>query len=218
MGPLGRAAAAQVGASAAIGAAPVVERLLAVSLGVGAVSHLEYATRLLVIPAVMFEGALAPLLLARWTEVITREGRRPARDEVFWFVGKGILLAAAVAAVLFVVSPTLVRLLLGHGRFSAEDEASVSSLLRLLSLAFVATMGALLLERLYLASRKNHMLAGLSMGRALVRILTVWTLLPSSRLLAFPIGYAVADWCYLLALFALLGPITVGAERAASGS
>ena len=64
---LSAAVGAQTAATVAIGVAPVVERLLAISLGAGSVSHLEYAIRLLVIPGVLFEGALAPLLLARLT-------------------------------------------------------------------------------------------------------------------------------------------------------
>ena len=51
--------------------APVIEKLLAVRLGPGSASHLEYATRVLIIPAVLFDGALAPLLLSRWSRAVT---------------------------------------------------------------------------------------------------------------------------------------------------
>jgi putative peptidoglycan lipid II flippase len=201
---LARAASAQVGASAAIGAAPVVERLLAASLGVGAVSHLEYAMRLLSVPAVLFDGALVPLMLARWTSQITTTGVAPSRQDVLRVLRKGLGLAAAIAGVLALCATPLVQLLLEHGRFTPADARTVATVLRALSIAYVANMGASLLERYYIASMRNRTLAALSGGRAALRLLTVWLLLQGQGLLAFPIGFAVSEWTYLLMLFLLM--------------
>ncbi len=199
-----RATMAQAMASAATGIAPLVERLLAVSLGAGAVSHLEYAVRLLIVPAVLFDGALAPLLLARWTSQIHTEGAHPRSSDVLRSVGRGMALAAGIATLVVVFAPSFVRLVLGRGRFGPEDVVVVSSVLRVLAVGFVATMGALLLERLYLASTRNRVLAGLSLGRAALRLGTVVALLPSRGILAFGFGYVVADWAYLIALVVLI--------------
>jgi hypothetical protein len=65
-------------------------------------------------------------------------------------------------------------------------------------------MGALLLERLYLASTRNRVLAGLSIARAALRLGTVVALLPSRGILAFGFGYVIADWAYLVALIVLI--------------
>jgi putative peptidoglycan lipid II flippase len=205
-----RAAGAQAVGAAAQGTAPLAERLLAVALGAGGVSHLEYATRLLAIPTVLFEGALAPLLLARWSRDIVALGREPPRGEVLRLIARGMLLAVACAAVLALAAPLVVSSLLGHGRFSASDVAAVASLLRFLTVGFVATMGALLLERLYLAGRRNRTLAGLAFGRVGIRVASAWLFLPRLGLGAFAVGYALADWAYLLALVGLL---RVGAAR-----
>jgi len=204
LAPLGRAAAAQVGASAAIGAAPVIERLLAVSLGVGAVSHLEYALRLLVVPSVVFEGGIIPLVLARWTQQIAAQNVPPARRDVLRVVAKGAGLALVIAVLLGVCAPVIVRILLVHGRFTHQDETAVSSLLRMLALAFVANMGAQLLERHYIASTRNWTLALLQLARAALRVGTMWRLLPVVGLTAFAIGFTVADWTYFLALLLCL--------------
>lgn len=215
---LGRAAFAQATASAAIGVTPVVERLLAVSLGAGAVSHLEYAVRLLIVPAVLFDGALAPLLLVRWTRHITREGTAPLSRDVLRSVGRGMALAAGLAALVVLFAPFFVSLLLEHGRFGSADAMVVVSVLRVLAIGFVATMGALLLERLFLASARNRVLAALSVGRAALRLSAVVTLLPSRGILAFGFGYVIADWAYLLALIVLLRtPAIVGATPVRSG-
>jgi len=206
-----RAVAAQAVGGAAGGAAPLVERLLAVSLGAGGVSHLEYAARLLAVPAVLFDGAIAPLLLARWSQEIAAHGHEPPRAEVLRIVAKGLALALACALALVAAAPLVVHLLLAHGRFTSTSEVAVASLLQLLSVGFVATMGALMLERFYLASTRNRTLAVLSFCRAAIRVLSVWLLLPSSGLTAFAIGYALADWSYLVILVALLRPASAAA-------
>jgi putative peptidoglycan lipid II flippase len=203
-GPLWRAAAAQAAASAAIGLTPVVERLLAVGVGAGAVSHLEYAVRLLIVPAVFFDGALAPLLLAKWTSQIARTREAPATRGVLRAVGRGVLLAGACSVLLVLFAPLVVRVLLAHGRFGSADTVVVVSLLRVFAVGFVATMGALLLERLFLAATRNRLLASLSVGRAVVRLGTVVALLPTRGILAFAWGYVVADWLYLFTLIALI--------------
>ena len=201
---LARAASAQAGASAAIGAAPLVERLLAATLGVGAVSHLEYAMRLFSVAGVLFDGALVPLILARWTSQITTTGVAPSRREVLRVLGKGLGLAAGIAGVLALFAPRVVQLVLEHGRFTPADAVAVARVLQALSIAYVANMGASLLERYYIALMRNRTLATLSVGRAAVRLLTVWLLLRREGLLAFPIGFAVSDGAYLLTLVLLM--------------
>jgi putative peptidoglycan lipid II flippase len=212
---LARAASAQAGASAAIGAAPLVERLLAATLGVGAVSHLEYAMRLLSVAAVLFDGALVPLMLARWTSHITATGVAPPRRDVLRVLGKGIGLAAGIAAGLALSATPLVQLVLGHGRFTPADARTVATVLRALSIAYVANMGASLVERYYIALMRNRTLAALSGGRAALRLGTVWLLLRGHGLLAFPIGFAVSEWTYLVLLLLLMteGEAAPGAMR-----
>jgi putative peptidoglycan lipid II flippase len=197
----GAAASAQVLAGATGATAPFVERILATTLGSGGVSMLEYAARLLVVPAVLFEGGFAPLLLARWSNDMAT-GKIPDRREVARAIGKGMLLAVAIAAILALLAHPAVNLLLGHGRLSPSDVAAISDLLRLLSIGFVATMGALLLERLYLAHAKNRRLALLAIMRVAVRLAVVILVLPRMGLSGFAVGYAVAEWAYLLALVA----------------
>jgi len=204
LGGLARAASAQVGASAAIGGAPVVERLFAMSLGVGAVSHLEYAMRVFSAAAVVFDGALVPLLLARWTSHVTVTGATPARRDVWHAIAKGLAVAAAIALILVAGAGPIVSLVLRHGHFTAADATAVAGVLRALSAAYVANAGASLVERYYIAARRNRTLAMLSVGRAGLRLLTVWLFLQTQGLLAFPIGFAVSEFVYLGVLLVLI--------------
>jgi peptidoglycan biosynthesis protein MviN/MurJ (putative lipid II flippase) len=119
-------------------------------------------------------------------------------------VAKGLGLAVILGVALAFGAPLIVSVLLGHGRFTVADEGVVASLLQVLSLAFVANMGAQMLERHYIASTRNRTLAGLSVARAVIRVGTMWWLLPSQGLLAWAIGFTVSDWCYLIALAGLI--------------
>ena len=205
----GAAAAAQVFAGAAGGSAPVVERFLAASIGTGAVSRLEYSSRLLVVPGLVFDGALAPLLLSRWSQSIAARGRAPGRLEVLGELAKGMGVALVIGALIYALAGEVVELLLSHGRFTDADAIAVTSLLRLLAVGYVGSMGALLMERYYLASAKNRLLAAFSIGRLSLRVGTALLLLPSQGLLAFGFGFAAAEYGYLAALIALLPAPTI---------
>src|SRR5439155_20139844 len=101
---------------------------------------------------------------------IAVEGHAPSWWEVARPVGKGILLAVGCAVPLVLFAPEFVSLVLRHGRFTPEDAAAVAALLRVLAVGFVAGMGALLVERLYLAGTRNRTLAALSLVRAGSRV------------------------------------------------
>jgi len=75
--PFRHAAAATIAAGVTLTLVPVVEKLLALRLGPGAASHLEYATRVLFVPGAVFDGALAPQLSAGWSRRVVTEGERP---------------------------------------------------------------------------------------------------------------------------------------------
>jgi len=203
---LARATAAVMFGSSMGTAAPVLEKLMAVSLAAGAASHLEYAYRLLAIPAVLFDGALAPMLLARWSQAVAATGRPPAAAELWRPVGKGLGLAGAIGLTTALLAPGLVHVLLLHGRFRPEDAATVSRVLQGLSIGFVATMATLLLERFYIAAARTGTIATYSSLRAAVRVLVALVLLRRLGILAFVIGYAVAEWGYLAALTARARP------------
>jgi peptidoglycan biosynthesis protein MviN/MurJ (putative lipid II flippase) len=187
-------------------AAPVFEKIIAVSVGAGVASHLEYAYRLLSVPAVLFDGALAPMLLARWSQQVVTQGRSPSRAEIFLPVLKGMAAAAVCAVLIAILASPIVRVLLFHGRFTVADAAAVSVLLRGLVLGFVGTMSAMLLERSFLSTGRGGVLAITATLRSGVRVIMVLTLLPSLGTLAFVVAYAVAEWTYVSTLAILAKP------------
>ena len=129
-------------------------------------------------------------------------------------VWRGVLVAGAIAAGMAALAPVVVRVLLFHGRFTATDAEVVSGLLRVLTIGFVGSMGALLVERAYLAMAHNHVIAGFSFLRVGVRVVLAFLLLPHLQLLAFAVGFGAAEWTYFIALSVFL--IRVSARRRAS--
>lgn len=195
--PFATAATAQLAAVAANGMAPLGERIMAASLGAGAVSHLEYASRLLVVPQLVFDGALSPLLLSRWSRAAALDGRPPAARDVLAEVSRGIVLAGVIASLVWFTGSFWVRLLLHHGEFGDRDAQIVTTLLRALSIGFIASMGAVLLERFFMATAQNWTLAALSVVRLATRLGVAFATVASLGLMAFTVGFAAAECVYL---------------------
>jgi putative peptidoglycan lipid II flippase len=194
------AAAAIAASGFLLSAVPLIEKMLALRLGPGAASHLEYATRLLIVPAVVFDGALAPQLLAGWSRGVVAAGHTPSRRDVWTAVRPGLVIACGLAALLAGLAPQIVALLLHHGRFSVADATAVSRLLRLLAIGFVGSMGSLLVGQAYFATSRSKLFAVLTALRGVARLAVVLALLGSLGLMAFGVGFAVAEWGFLVAL------------------
>lgn len=200
------AAAAIAFAGLAGSGVPVVEKLLATGLGSGAASYLEYAVRLLMVPAVLFDGALGPLLLSRLAHEAAVQGRPVTLRSAASAVMTGAAVALTVAAALALAAGPLVRLLLVHGRFTLADADQVVAVLRLMSVGFVFAMTSLLVERLFLARARTRAVALLSLPRGGLRLATALLLLPHLGLMAFPVGYISGEVAYL-------GGLLVAARR-----
>lgn len=207
--PVLLATAAQVSAGASGSAAALGERLLATSLPTGSLSILDYATRLLQVPGVVFDGAVAPAFLSKWSRQLVRDGQAPSRAELLAVVGKAMALAMLLAATVVVWAPVLVKAVLHHGQFSAADARAVASLLRWLAIGFVGTVGATMIERLFIAAAANHWLAMAGLLRGGLRVAIAAALLPMAGLRAMALGYGVAEWAYLVTLLLLTSHIAL---------
>jgi putative peptidoglycan lipid II flippase len=159
----------------------------------------------LIIPTLLFDGGIGPLLLARWSNQLVSTDTAVGWRDIARPILKGVLLATMCSVLLVTFAPEVVRLVLRHGHFTESDAVAVAQLLRVLGVGFVASMGAFLLERLYLARVRNRTLALLSLVRAGSRISVILAFLSHLGLVAFGIGYATAEMTYLVALIAWSG-------------
>ena len=178
----------------------VVERFLVAALMVGAVSQLEYATRLVSVATIVFDGGVAPWLLARWSEAHAKRALRVDWSGVLRPLAWAVCVAVAVGVAIPLGAGTGVRLLLGHTALTSADLRVVINLLRWLSIGYVLNMVSLCLEKLLLAQARNRTLALLSGLRAGTRIALVAVLRASLALGAVPVAYAVSESVFLTSL------------------
>lgn len=205
-----RAATHQMGAQGLLSGAQFLERFLVGGVAVAAVSHVEYAFRLVMVASVLFDGGLAPWLLARWSNERVRGMLRSDWVGVYRLVAAGAGAALVVAAVLAGGASTIVRVLFKHGAFGADDALVVANVLRWYAFGYFLNMTNLCFERLLLARAQNRLFLFLGGARSLVRLGAVVSLLRVAGVLALPMGYLIAESVYLLTLlFASRGEVGV---------
>ena len=194
------AAAHQMAAQGMMAGVQFLERFLVGTVAVAAISHIEYATRLTMVAAVLFDGGIAPWLLARWSNERVRTALRTDWESVYRLIVLGAMAALLISCLLIGMAPMIVRALLQHGAFTAGDGASVAQLLRWYAVWYFFNMCTLCVDRLLLARAQNRLLAGLAAFRASVRIGIILMLISRLGVLALPGGAIVADVVYLTAL------------------
>jgi len=194
------AAAHQMAAQGMMAGAQFLERFLVGTVAVAAISHIEYATRLIMVAAVVFDGGIAPWLLVRWSNARVRTALPSNWISVYQPIALGALAALLISCALIGTAPLIVSGLLQHGAFTAEDGVAVAQLLRWYAVWYFVNMCTLCVDRLLLARAQNRLLAGLAAVRASVRIGAILVLLSRLGMFALPAGAIVADVVYLAAL------------------
>jgi putative peptidoglycan lipid II flippase len=114
------------------------ERWFGALLGEGAVAHLGYARRLMLVPVAVVGQAIAaaalPALSRLWSE-----GKREDLDRlVLRTLQAGLVLAVLGAAGFVVFAPEIVRIVYQRGAFTRADTAEVAGVLSVLALAVPA--------------------------------------------------------------------------------
>lgn len=210
LGDFRGAASAQIAAQGLLAATPLIERLVAGAMVVAAISRLEYAFRLLMVCSVLFDGGVAPWLLARWSRMRSVGAFDARWHEVRRSIGVAAAVSVAIGALLALSAPLIVRVVLLHGRFTIADAGVVTSLIRWYSVGFVANMIVLCAERALLATARNRRFLQLGVIRAASRIAIVAIFAGSLGMLTFPVAYAFSEALYLtLVLGSMWAPTPV---------
>lgn len=204
-----RAALRQVVAQLLVASGPLIERFLIAGIGAAAVSRVEYASRLLWVAAVVFDGGIGPYLLSRWATQRAAGTLRADWAHVFRPLAAVAALAAAVGLGMVLCAPLIVSILLDRGAFTAEDTAIVTGLLRWYGVGFVFSMVAGCCERLLLACGDSRRFLRLSAVRVTVRVTVILLALTPLGLVAAPCGYLIAEIVHaslLLLTISIAGP------------
>jgi putative peptidoglycan lipid II flippase len=179
-------------------ATPTLERLFVSGIP-SAISHVEYAVRVITIATIAFDGGLAPWLLARWTNQHSDGQLVTDWRGVYRPLAVGAALATLGGVLLAALAPLCVRVLFQRGAFHASDAAVVSSLLRWYAPGFAVYMTGFCLERLILARGENALFLRMNVLRTGVRLAVVLVGLPRAGMYALPIALLAAETAYLVA-------------------
>jgi putative peptidoglycan lipid II flippase len=165
--------------------------LLAASLGVGSVSSINFAADYQVVPVsligVSFSLAIFPALSAAYAEGERGTFTSMLRRNIV--VIAGLTTLAAIA--LFVLSGTLVEVLLGGGEFDAEDVATTSAVVAAFALSIPFDALAYPLSRgLYATHDTIRQVAASFVGLGVV-VVASQLLVAEVGILAIPLGYGI---------------------------
>jgi putative peptidoglycan lipid II flippase len=195
------AAGPQMAAFALVGIAPLAERWVSGGIGAGAVSYLDYGSRLYAVPSSLFDASVAGVLQSYWAGHYYRGAPQAVARSVRRVVLLALLIATAVAGVAWFERQFLVSLALHRGAFTLADAQVVAVVFGVLMLGFPTGMAALVLERAYMAAQSTHVLLGIAVVKLVVRVSAA---IIGGALFGLP-GVALAQPVTTLADLALLG-------------
>ncbi len=146
--PFVRAFAAAAGAASLILLVPVLVRAMASTVGPGSIATLNYAFKLVELPAGVLVGTITSVALVRLSEHHGAADTAGAARELCTGLQRAFFNAAAVCMIGLVFVDSFVGLLLGRGAMGADDLSRVTTLTRivLVGLPFGAIAGMVMAD------------------------------------------------------------------------
>jgi putative peptidoglycan lipid II flippase len=173
---------------------------LAATLGLGAVSILNYGTRLVPVLIAIGPEALGISLLPRFSQMMADGGSAKAG----LFLRRTLTLAmsggAVLASVLIFFCRTIVRIVFQHGAFAAADALPVTLVQNASLLQLPFAVGIALLSRFVASARVNHILIPISAAALALNVILSLVLMRTFTV----VGIAMANTLAQAALFVIL--------------
>jgi putative peptidoglycan lipid II flippase len=168
----------QLGSMTILSTGALVERGIATGLGVGAVSALDYASKLFFVPSALFDSNVASVFLSTWSRLAAAGQWAVLRDDVRRTRRRVLAATSVIAAGAIAAREPVVRVVLGHGAFDAGDVTRVASIFGVFMLCFPLAVVGLLTERAIMAMGEQAFLLRSSMLKVAVRCAAATLLAP----------------------------------------
>lgn len=182
----------------------VIERVVASSLEAGSVASLNFASKILNLPAGLLALTVATALLPTLAAAASR-GAWDEADEAAATSHRTLLfLVAPASAWLVVTARPLVRLALERGAFSAGDTAATATVLAWFAPALLPLAGGYLLTRVFFARHDTATPSVVRMASVIVNALLLLTLLPLAGIVAIPAAATAMHLGFYVALLVVL--------------
>ena len=155
-----------------LGGTLFLDQSMAAMLGSGAVSILNYGTRLVPVLIAVGPEALGITLLPRFSQMMVQGGHSQAGPFLKRFLAAAMAGSAIIAGILIWFSRPIVTFIYQHGAFAAADAFAVASVQSMSLLQLPFAVGIALLIRFVASARVNRILipvsaAGLVLNAAL---------------------------------------------------
>ena len=205
MGEFVRKAGQQTVGMVASELSPIVDKMMATGLGVGAISSLSYAERLYLIPVIFSSTGFLTTFLSHWSHGYYGEDgsaglKRSLSRSLRWTA----LLAAGASALLILVHRPLVGLAYGRTGFPAESLRQVALLYAVMNLALLPQILSYILTRALLTIKNTRAIRNLGIIRLAGKIafnlifIQLWGL---SGIAAATVLAALLGLAYLLRVY-----------------
>jgi putative peptidoglycan lipid II flippase len=157
-----------------VGGSVFVDQWMASLLCSGAVSVLNYGSRLTSVLIALGPEALGVTVLPRFSRVAAENGDRQIRRLLNRFLAVALGVTAVFTGVLFWQSPSIVKLVFQHGAFAGQVAGDVASVQKVSLLQLPFAVGLAFLSRVVASIKVNRILVPISaLGLALNVVLNL---------------------------------------------
>jgi putative peptidoglycan lipid II flippase len=220
-----RTAVAQMLGSGVVAFLPLLDRLMAASLGPGSLSLLDYADRLWQVPVAFAMSGFMVTSLSHWSEGLHRRGGTAGLSSVTARTAAWVFLLFLGPSVAFVIARApIMRLVFGSGKFTPGDLTLLTDALAMLVAGTPVYIAGLIYTRAFLVLKRADWLLAINVVQIVLKVVLNRAFIPAQGLvgiaLASVVTYAVSS-LLLVALFHLrlasaAGAPIVDAMRTAS--
>ncbi len=149
----------------------LVDQYFAAGLGVGAISILSYAEKILAIILSLGVVVVGRAILPVFSDA-HNQGRFLKRVSMKW-AGIMFLVGVVAAVVFFNYAEAIVRIIFERGAFNEQDTEEVSRLLRVASWQIPFYIGGMVLTYSLISAKKFHLMAWIGFYSLLIKLLSI---------------------------------------------
>ena len=181
----------------------IVDLVLASLLGVGAISWLYYADRIVQLPLGVIGIALGTLLLPRLSAQFRENDMQPARQtlsDAIWFAA---FLALPACIALMMIGPQIIAGLFRYGAFSMSDALASGMALSIYAIGLPGHLLVKILQPAFYAAHRPGLVLAVSVVMVAVNIILSVTLMPVYGHLGLALATSVSGLFAAVTLFLL---------------
>jgi putative peptidoglycan lipid II flippase len=152
-------------------ASPLIDQVVAASLGTGAVSSLNFGARVPLAVVGIGSLSLSTFVFPEFARLIVARDHSELREKVNRYTFLALIASIGLTLVLFAFSEPIVSLLFQHGAFTTADTVITSNIQALFLLQLPFHVSSMVLVRLISAFGRNYVL--MAFGFIMVLVNTV---------------------------------------------